>query len=64
MSETTTLAATPASRPSQTLPVKVATGGRAEGADQHLAFEADVDDARALRPQAGETGEDQRHRRA
>ena len=33
---------------------------RAEGADQDLAFEADVDDARALRPQAREAGQDQR----
>ncbi len=41
--------------------MKVATGGGGEGADQHLAFEADVDDAGALRPQAGEAGEDQRH---
>ena len=32
-----------------------------EGADQYLAFEADVDDAGALRPQARETREDQRH---
>ncbi len=35
--------------------------GRAEGADQDLALEADVDHARALRPQAGEAGEDQRN---
>ena len=39
-------------------------GGRGgdEGRDQHLAFEPDVDDAGALRPQAREAGEDQRHR--
>ena len=33
---------------------------RAEGADQDLALEADVDDARALGPQAREAGQDQR----
>jgi hypothetical protein len=37
-------------------------GSGGEGADQHLAFEADVDDAGAFRPQACKAGEDQRHR--
>ena len=33
---------------------------RAEGADQDLALKPDVDHARALRPETGEAGEDQR----
>ncbi len=36
----------------------------AEGADQNLAFEADVDHAGTLRPEAREAGEDQRNARA
>jgi hypothetical protein len=32
-----------------------------ERAGEHLALEADVDDARALRPEARQTSENQRH---
>ena len=38
--------------------------GRGEGGDQHLAFETDVDDARALRPEPRERGAEQRDRQA
>ena len=39
-------------------------GGGGEGGGQHLAFEADVEDAGALRIEPGEAGEQQRRRQA
>ena len=64
MSETTIVATTPANSPIQTLPLKVAKVAGGEGAGQHLALEADVDDARAFGPKARQAGEDQRHAEA
>ena len=54
----------PMASPSQAEPVD--RGGRraGEGAGQHLAFEPDVEDAGALGIEAGEAGEQQRHRQA
>ena len=47
--------------PSQAEPVDAATAAGGEGADQHLAFEADVENAGALGIEPGEAGEQQRH---
>ena len=36
-------------------------GGGGEGSDENLALEPDVDDSRTLRPEARQTGQDQRN---
>ena len=56
------VAATPASDAEPDAAGEGRGRGGGEGADQHLALEADVDDAGAFRPEAGEAGEHQRNR--
>ena len=51
-------------RPIQAEPETAAAAARREGAGQHLALEPDVEDAGALGIEAGEAGEQQRHRHA
>ena len=53
-----------AARPIQAIAGHRGGGAAGEGAGQHLALEADVEDAGALGIEAGEAGEQQRHRDA
>ena len=53
-----------ARRPIHAEPVTAAEGAGGEGGGEHLALEADVEDARALGVEAGEAGEQQRGREA
>ena len=46
------------------MPVKIRKSCAGKGGDEDFAFEADVDDAGALRPQAGQARADERHAKA
>ena len=54
----------PTRRPTQAEPVTAAAAAAGEGAGQHLALEADVEDAGALGIEPGKAGKQQRHRDA
>jgi hypothetical protein len=54
----------PARSPEPDIATHRRDGGGGKGGGQHLAFEADVEDAGALGVEAGEAGEQQRRRQA